>query len=90
MFHLFKHADKKFDVAFVVKGKYIMGSNQHYSNREDAINAILLVLKDAGSRSVMFQDDTPTQPVILFVSAEGKVLTETSVGVKKKYIPRKK
>jgi len=98
MFHLFQHSNGKlkgkYDFAFVSKGKYICGSNQGYSRKKSAINAILSILKSVrvdgcDSYYLKVQDDTlPHSKVFSFW--DDNVVIGSATAPSKKYIPNKK
>lgn len=84
----------KYDFAFVNKGKYICGSNQGYSKRRSAINAILSILKSVrvdGCDACYFniQDDILPHSKV-FALWDDNVLIESTKKPSKKYIPNKK
>lgn len=95
MIHLFKHKDGKYDIALVVKGKFIVGSNQHYSRKKDAINAIIKVMDciffNCDEKTyTLYQDDTLVKPLVFMLYDDGVVVSEEEVKPKKPYIPNKK
>jgi len=71
MIHLFKHQSGKlkgkFDIALVVRGKYIVGSNQGYERKIGAINAIRV----AWTEDVYFQDNSFEKPVVYRMPSAG-------------------
>ena len=92
MWHLFKHETGKhkgkYDVAFVVKGKYKVGSNQGYNKKSDAIKCAL-----TNRVCEHVQDDTLKVPKVLFcyLSGNKKGLTSPSaLKPQKRYIPNSK
>ncbi len=87
MIHLFKHKDGKFDIALVVKGKFVVGSNQHYSRKQGAINAIRSVMKITFSAAILYQDDIDS--VIYSIGMQGKPHKTFDKPVKP-YVPNKK
>ena len=94
MWHLFKHSSGrhkgKYDVAFVMGGKrFILGSNQGYSKKQYAINAIILTIGCLGvSTSIFFQDDTNfDNPVVYQVSRGEKPVPHEYMSPHKPYNP---
>ena len=92
MWHLFKHETGKhkgkYDVAFVVKGKYKVGSNQGYNKKLDAIKCAFLY---ADSEDV--QDDTLETPKVYFYykSWDKKLCCmKSDFNPRKRYIPNSK
>jgi hypothetical protein len=95
MIHLFKHKDGKFDIALVVKGKFIWGTPQGYSRRLGAYKALISTSFHCGHLSkIYFQDDTQDVPVIccLEYSKGGRVfyIKKSGTDTHKPYIPNKK
>lgn len=97
MLHLFKHSDGKlkgkYDIAFVVKGRYIVGSNQGYNTKRDAYKPMLALCRGlpvvGALGSCKFQDDTLDKPVVVILNLNGTTF-HTSDKPSKKYIPNKK
>jgi len=97
MFHLFAHSKGKlrgkYDFAFVVKGKYIAGSNQGYEKKDSVFKAILSFAKHFGNLFVDVQDDTFKNSMVYNVmpQSKGRMLfkSESEIKPKKKYIPGK-
>ena len=93
MIHLFKHDDGKFDIALVVNGKYIVGSNQHYENLKGVQNAIMAISKSCGVNCAHYQDDTRVKPVIVYMvvnlPTKKIIVDDTNLKPKKKYITYK-
>jgi len=96
MLHLFKHANRKWDIAFVTN-EFIFGTPQGYEKRSDAINVGKLILKAVvveaaliTAKYIKFQDDTKKEPVI-YILHEGKNRKPIATELKphKKYIPKK-
>lgn len=54
MWHLFKNNDGKFEIAFISKGRYIVGSRQGYERKGSCLSALVQM----GAPDV--QDDTIT------------------------------
>ncbi len=95
MVHLFKHSKTGFyDIAFVVKGRYICGSNQGYENRNDAFKAILSVANIFKAHSFIFQDDVPSKSIVYYavknLPKKNFIVSATSTKPSKKYIPNSK
>jgi len=98
MIHLFKHQSGKlkgkFDIALIVKGKYIVGSNQGYNRKGGAINAIVAIMdnvfyeSDADPEMVM-QDDTVSPPLTFTVN-DKKELTRYLTKPSRPYTPKYK
>jgi uncharacterized protein YegP (UPF0339 family) len=91
MIHLFKHKDGKYDIALVVKGRFIVGSNQHYSSKRGAFNAIISICENLndgfGVGSATFQDDTFDEPCVCQIDTDGRVFKYPIKYTSKKYIP---
>lgn len=84
MIHLFKHKDGKYDIALVVKGRFIVGSQQHYNRKGDALKIMRYI------NSLIWQDDTLPKPkVFRGTYSTGVLIYEEATDVKltKKYIP---
>jgi ribosomal protein L30E len=97
MIHLFKHSKGKlkgkFDIALIVRGKYIVGSNQGYEKRRQALKAMMSIAHNIPSvgrlGSVKFQDDTIEIPVV-YVLNSGFIQYEQPIKPHKKYQPQTK
>lgn len=94
MLHLFKHSDGKYDIALVIKGKYIVGSEQHYERKRGALNAILKIMDCTffeGDQQIytFFQDDTLTKPTVCKLLDTGKIIElDAVIKPSKPYIPK--
>lgn len=87
MIHIFKHSDGTFDRATVRKGRYIHGSNQHYSKKSAVISSINIDRKDFYSIGVYVQDDTGDKPILMYLSSIGFNKCDSQPKRMKKYIP---
>mgnify|MGYP003528444520 FL=1 len=98
MWHIFKNSKGEFEVAFVTKGRYQVGSNQGYARKSGAIAVLKSVLKAVESVTreiemktacLLWQDDTLEVPKTywLFKYDRG---CEADVKPVKKYVPQKK
>jgi hypothetical protein len=60
MWHLFKNSDNKYEVAFIKKGKYIVGTRQGYEKKKAALKAAMIAggCDDRYSLRLWIQDDT--------------------------------
>ena len=85
MFHIIKHQSGKnkgkFDISFIVRGKFIFGSNQGYENITDAYKAIFSAAKHFQSQSFEVQDNVKNS-IFSFYRTDSK-----SFGV---YVSKKK
>jgi uncharacterized protein YegP (UPF0339 family) len=96
MIHLFKHKkDGKFDIALVVKGKFIVGSNQHYNRKSGCYNALKLILNQVGFGTpahdvIYFQDDTDMKKYYIGLHQPKPTLQSKQGRPSKPYIPNKK
>ena len=97
MWHIFKNSKGEFEVAFVTKGRYQVGSNQGYARKSGAIAVLKSVLKAVESVTrdemkqavLVWQDDTLETPKTygMFKYDRG---CEADVKPVKKYVPQKK
>lgn len=91
MIHLFKHSKGrnkgKYDIALVVKRRVIVFSNQGYSRKSGAVNAIKTMAKDFNCSHCYFQDDTLPSPSVFYFSLDSKPL-ETIHKPHKPYLPK--
>lgn len=87
MFHVYQHQrgknKGKFDVSFIVRGKYIFGSNQGYENQSDAYKAIFSAAKSFNSLAFSVQDNVK-KLVFIFTSNGSKF----SVSLSKKKLAK--
>lgn len=97
MFHLFKHSTGKlkgkYDIALIVKGKYIVGSNQGYNRKRGALSALISICKslpDWGNLgSCVFQDDTKEKSEVFSLDLSGTTYKSTQKP-SKPYTPKSK
>lgn len=94
MFHLFKHSGGKlkgkYDIALVVRGRYIVGSSQGYNKKSSAFNAIRIMCMEIANGVIAFQDDTFSIPVICQIDPSEKGVLKTDVKPRKPYTPNSK
>lgn len=63
MLHLYKSpTTKKYEIASVRNGKYIIGSKQGYENKEGCYTALRAAMGDFESKGIVFQDNTLKVP----------------------------
>jgi uncharacterized protein YegP (UPF0339 family) len=95
MIHLFKHhkgkLKGKYDIALIVRGKYIVGSNQGYENKKDAIKSIQSIGVQFLSYSFYFQDDTFDKAIVFYAvknsPLKNYIITRTEIKPHKKHQP---
>lgn len=83
MWHIHRHtaqSNKYFDIAFIKRGKYIVGSNQGYRKHSQCIKTLRMI--DVG----VYQDDTKVKPVIVVIE-NGKPVTIDKSKTSKPYKP---
>jgi hypothetical protein len=98
MIHLFKHSKGKlkgkFDIALVVRGKYIVGSNQGYERKSGCYNAMIAICRTlpvvGRLGSCKFQDDTFDKPLVVDLDAGNKMTFSSTKKPTKKYQPQTK
>lgn len=86
MVHLFRHTHGKnkgkFDIAFVVRGRYIVGSNQGYNTKRGAYKAMIALCKGlpvvGALGSCKFQDDTLVKPIVVQLVSNGNTYHSTN------------
>lgn len=79
MIHLFEHQKGelkgKYDIAFIVKGRYIVGSNQGYNTKRGAYKPMIALCKGlpvmGALGSCKFQDDTYEKPIVVTLLSNG-------------------
>lgn len=94
MWHIFKNKKGQFEVAFVTKGRYQVGSNQGYARKSGALAVLKSVLKavqsvtlgEMNTACLVWQDDTLETPKTYWVFKREKGC-EANVKPVKKYIP---
>jgi hypothetical protein len=90
MLHLFQHPKTGFfDVATVVNGNYIVGSNQGYERRSGALKNVKAQMKVFEVETCYYQDDTGDKPVVMILLKNGKTAPAPDRKPKKKYSPAK-
>lgn len=89
MWHIYRNPSNKklFEVAFVSKGKYIVGTRQGYAKKASACRAIVSAVNPTGS--ILVQDDTGDRPVLKYIHHDGSLSLSVSTKAGKKYIPNK-
>ena len=102
MLHLFRNTNGSlngtFDIALVVKGKYIVGSHQGYERKQGGYHAIGLMMKEfslvMGGGAIPylqanFQDDTVTPSIVRNIreNSKGFRVLPTEIKPKKPYVP---
>ncbi len=99
MIHLFKHLSGKnkgkFDIALVVRGKYILGSNQGYERKSSCYNALKLIVNEVGFSSpvhevIYFQDDTDMNKYYIAIHDKKPTLRVQQGKPSKPYTPNSK
>lgn len=93
MWHIYKNKQGKFEVAFITKGRYQVGSKQGYSRKSGCKKVLISVLKSmqtVSTNSLLFQDNTlPDGPKVFWIFKTGKTeLSEVKPG--KKYVTRQR
>ena len=93
MIHLFKHQSGKlkgkFDIALVVRGKYIVGSNQGYERKIYCLKSIQSIGSQWGGLWCYVQDDTGKPTVSTLHKVGNKiVLTPVKRKPSKPYQPQ--
>lgn len=92
MWHLYKNKQGNFEVALITKGRYQVGSKQGYSKKSGCKKALISVLKTmqtVSNNSLLFQDDTLSEPQVFWIFKTGRTeLSEVKPG--KKYVPRQR
>ena len=92
MVHLFKHTDGTFDIARVhANGNFIAGSQQHYENKGDALDAIRSGMHDYGNTKgyCYFQDDTGEISKIYLINDLPAGIEGTDLRPHNRYTPGK-
>jgi len=89
MIHVYQHHSKKYDIAIVENGKYIVGSEQGYNNIQGCYRAIRAVMKNFPSADhAIFQNDVKEKSEVFMLPKIGQP-SPLSIKPKKKYIPKK-
>lgn len=90
-FHLFKHSNGKFDVAYVSKGRMVWDTQpQNYERKAGCYKAIRSLLKKFKSTFTDFQDDTFLASKVFWIGLTGKIEERKNIKGTRKYVPKSK
>lgn len=93
MWHIFKNKQGKFEVAFVTKGRYQVGSNQGYTRKSGCkavLKSVLKSMQTVSDNSLLFQDDSLPESKVFWIFKSGQVTFADNVKPVKKYLPQKR
>jgi len=97
MIHLFKHTKGKlkgkYDIALVVRNKYIVGSNQGYERKQGCYSALKQILNQVGFAlpvhdAIYFQDDTDMKQYYIGLHEPKPTLRSKQTKPHKPYLPK--
>lgn len=87
MIHLIK-SRKGFEVVTFKNGNVGMLTLQGYARKSGAISRIRTDMKDFGSVSCVFQDDTTPTPTMYRLGVKGKPVFDAALRPKPVYVPK--